>query len=221
MNIQEGDPVVLNVETKDGKKKFRSRIIKIYVSGFVITEPLYMGKPLELEPGWRIEGSVIKKDAVYTFVSIVLYSEIINAKKYLIIAWPDEWGRIQRRSDVRLETRIPVEIWSEEEVAGRKFVRLIEGHTRDLSAGGAKIETKEKVKNEQVSIILFLPNKKINLPAQVLRSGTFVSIDSKTRRTTLLNWISLKFLAITEEEKQTILRFIFQKQQELRFKGLI
>lgn len=221
MHIQEGDPVVLNVETSEGRKKFRSRIIKIYVSGFVITEPLYMGRSLELEPGWRIEGSVIKKDAVYTFTSIVLYTEIVNAKKLLIISWPEEWGRIQRRSDFRLETRIPVEVWSEEEVAGRKFVRLIEGQTRDLSAGGAKIETKEKIKNEQVSIILFLPNKKINLPARVLRSGTFVSIESRTRRTNLLNWSSLKFLAIPEEEKQTILRFIFQKQQELRFKGLI
>src|SRR5690554_141036 len=221
MHIQEGDPVVLDVATGEGSKKFRSRITKIYISGFVITEPLYMGKPLELEPGWRAEGSVIKKDAVYTFSSIVLYTETVNAKRFLVLSWPEEWGRIQRRSDVRLEVRIPIELWSEEEISGRKFMRLIEGQTRDLSAGGVKIETRQKFKKEQLSIALFLPAEKINLPARVLRSGTFVSIESRTRRTTLLNWTSLKFLAIPEEDKQKILRFIFQKQQELRFKGLI
>ena len=221
MKIQEGDPVILGIETTDGEKKFRSRILKIYISGFVIAEPLYMGRPLELAAGQKVTGYIMKKDAIYGFSSIVRYGETESGRRCLILAWPEEWQRIQRRHDVRLEIRIPVEVWVEEENGGKKYMRMLEGTTRDLSAGGTKIETKEKVNAEQVLLNLFIPEEKITLPAKVLRTGTYVAVDPETKKTKMHYWTSLKFLAIQEEKKQQILRFIFQKQQELRFKGLI
>src|SRR5690554_5799614 len=218
MKIQEGDPVILEIETKDGVKKFRSRILKIYISGFVIAEPLYMGRPLDLAAGQRVEGHIMKKDAVYGFSSLIRYGETESGRRSLILAWPEEWRRIQRRQDVRLEIRIPVEVWAEEKGDEKTYMRLIEGTTRDLSAGGVKIETKEKINAEQVLLNLFFQDEKITLPAKVLRMGTYVAIDSKTKKTRMHYWTSMKFLAIQEEKKQQILRFIFQKQQELRFK---
>lgn len=221
MHIQEGDPVVLEIKIKDAIEKFRSRILKIYISGFVIAEPLHMGRPITLEAGRKVEGSIMKKDAVYSFSSIIRHGETVNGRRNLVLAWPEEWRRIQRRSDVRLDIRVPVEVWVEEKSDDKKFMRLIEGKTRDLSAGGTKIETKHKINPGQVSLNLFFPDEKINLPARVLRSGTYISVDSRTKKTNMLYWTSLKFLAIQEEKKQRILQFIFQKQQELRFKGLI
>ncbi len=221
MKIQEGDPVILMLNTNDGVKEFRSRILKIYISGFVIAEPLYMGWPLDLAAGQRVEGHIMKKDAVYGFSSLIRYGETESGRRSLILSWPEGWKRIQRRNDVRLEIRVPVEIWVEEETGEKKYMRLVEGTTRDLSAGGAKVEIKEKVNAEQVLLSLFVPDEKISLPARVLRTGTYVAVDPKTKQTKMFYWTSLKFLAIQEEKKQQILRFIFQKQQELRFKGLI
>ncbi|HHU82665.1 MAG TPA: hypothetical protein GXZ26_06645 [Firmicutes bacterium] len=221
MKIQEGDPVILEIRTKDGVKKFRSRILKIYISGFVIAEPLYMGRPLDLAAGQRVEGHIMKKDAVYGFSSRIRYGETEGGRRSLILSWPEEWKRIQRRNDVRLEIRVPVEVWVEERIDEKKYMRLIEGTTRDLSAGGAKVESKRKINAEQVLLNLFFPEEKISLPARVLRTGTYIAVDPKTKKTKMLYWTSLKFLAIQEEKKQQILRFIFQKQQELRFKGLI
>ncbi|NLZ44260.1 MAG: hypothetical protein GX894_05335 [Clostridia bacterium] len=221
MKIQEGDPVILMLNTNDGVKEFRSRILKIYISGFVIAEPLYMGRPLDLPAGQRVEGYIMKKDAIYGFSSLIRYGETEEGKKSIILSWPEEWQRIQRRNDVRLEIRIPIEVWVEEKTDERTYMRLVEGTTRDLSAGGVKIETKEKINAEQVLVNLFFQEEKITVPAQVLRSGTYIAVDPRTKKTKMFYWTSLKFLAIQEEKKQQILRFIFQKQQELRFKGLI
>ena len=64
---------------------------------------------------------------------------------------------------------------------------------------------------------LFFQDEKITVPAQVLRSGTYITVDPRTRKQMLLDFSEVPGV---RRRNSKYYGFI-SKQQELRFKGLI
>lgn len=222
MTFQPGDTLWLEIRQSGISGKFRSKVLKTYASWVIATAPLSMGHPVEAVPGTEVKGFIIKKDATYSFITRLLYSEYKSPEAKWFLAWPQQLNRMQRRRDVRIEIHIPVEIWVTQEENGKEFMKLINGRTLNLSAGGSKIETEEKIRGKKVEITFYFPEmEKLKISAAILRDGPLIAAQPGRARARTRYWTAFKFLEISEEKKRRIIQFIFRKQQELRLKGLI
>ena len=93
--------------------------------------------------------------------------------------------------------------------------KWVEGYTRDISGGGAKICLPQKIKKGSIIEILIpeILGKKI-LKAVVVRTGIDTLNLAKT------NDMAIQFIEINENIRDKIIKFILAKQRILREKGL-
>lgn len=220
-NFQEGDKILLEVSTDQASGRFRSRVLGSYDSGVVISAPLRKGQPIEGHSGLELKGVVIREDATYSFETTVLFTEEAEYGASWYLAPPERLTRIQRRYDVRLEVTLPVEVHVTKRDKDREVLKRITGQTINLSAGGAKIRTEERLPGDKAKVTFFLPGEKITVLASILRDGPVIAIRPEDKTTKASYWTALRLLAATEEEKLKIIKYIFHKQKELRAKGLI
>ncbi|KQL53688.1 pilus assembly protein PilZ [Heyndrickxia shackletonii] len=132
----------------------------------------------------------------------------------IILHFPgaDHLEKIQRRQFVRIETAVDVS------VSLPQSKQLIPTITEDISAGGCAVLLPRNIKvdqNEEGEGLFVLPLQTghvyLRLPFSVIRMW---ESDGK-------NVASLKFLDISAKEKQSLLRFCFERQLEHRKKGLL
>jgi c-di-GMP-binding flagellar brake protein YcgR len=134
------------------------------------------------------------------------------------LAYPgeDHVNRIQRREFVRIDVTLDVAVHP----VNNEFQPFV-AVTTDISAGGAAIilPKSTKLKQDQELIVWFsLPfqNEKIEyikIKAKIVR---FLSMENE-----LFQKAPLQFLEIDEATRQTLLRYCFNQQIQLRRKGLI
>jgi c-di-GMP-binding flagellar brake protein YcgR len=136
---------------------------------------------------------------------------------HLTIAVPDNIDSKQRRSDVRLAIRIPVELlyFYRNSIPVASYTIS----STDISAGGIRIETPEEFSlHTKLKLAIILPdNEEMMAYADVVRTGTLTHPEPGSTNSC---WASLKFINMSDNKKKKILKFIY-KQQELRVKGLI
>ncbi len=131
----------------------------------------------------------------------------------IILHFPgdDQLIKIQRRQFVRIETAVDVS------VSLPQSNQQIPTITEDISAGGCAVLLPMNIKvdqNEEGEGLFVLPLQSghmyLRLPFYVIRMW---EKDGK-------HIASLKFKDISAKEKQVLLRFCFERQLELRKKGL-
>lgn len=134
----------------------------------------------------------------------------------LVIEYPGDKNllKIQRRQFVRIETAIDIAIHPfEYEFA--PFTAI----TMDISAGGATVLTPNETglkagMNVQTWLVLIMQNGDyhyMKLQSRVVRIIPY----SETR-----NKVSLQFIDAANQEKQLLLRLCFERQLEIKKKGL-
>lgn len=146
--------------------------------------------------------------AVYTFTSTIVGIET-GPPPQLIIKYPAQLDRIQRRQFVRLQSLIPVkvELLTAPEIS-------YQAHAINISAGGVYLLME---KNCLTGTEIYLTLQKPSLPkilGKVLRSYPSEDGDG------LWEW-AVKYVDITEGERDKIIKFIFARQLELRRRGLL
>lgn len=212
---------MLELTTEKASGKFRSRVLGFYDSGVIISAPLRKGQPIEAYSGLELKGVVIRDDATYSFETIVLFTEEADYGISWYLAPPERLTRIQRRYDVRLEVTLPVEVSVTKRDKDCAILKKIAGQTINLSAGGVKVRTEERLSGDKVKVTFFLPGEEITVLASILRDGPVIAIRPEDKTTKASYWTALRLLKVTEEEKLKIVKYIFHKQKELRAKGLI
>lgn len=132
--------------------------------------------------------------------------------------------RIERLSDIiriqdRSFFRLPISMKAEKKfkvIDKNKEIVLEEiCKVSDISGGGVKVLSnfKHQVK-EQILLAIYIDNKELNLLGEVVRVSE--SLDKNYNFE-----IGIKFLNIDNSQRDTIVKFIFEQQRELRKKGLI
>lgn len=167
------------------------------------------GEAVEVEPGTPVVLEVLLPDGIRRFPS-VMQRKIHGSPPNLVVGWPRDIERIQRRNDVRVEVSVPVQL----EPIGRieNVARRIDTTTIDLSAGGLRVVVSDALPEDiQIKLRLSIPGREPVLAhGNVLRCQ---EIDEPT--TTRRFWAAIRFTLIDEFDRREITRYVFDIQREL------
>lgn len=214
-----GQTLILEQKYSTEKDKYKCMIVEVGNGTFYIDYPIDVqtGKVAFLVDGTQLKASFVDDEkGTYLFDT-----EVVNKVKgkipmiQLSLPPKETFIKIQRRQFVRIDTSVDIAIHSfEGEFAPFRTV------TDDLSAGGAAIHLK---KNMQLNGASFI-NIWLALP---LNSGeiSYLQQRSKVIRVVELengtNMLSVQFESPSKHETQIIMRYIFEKQVEMKKRGLI
>ncbi|KAA0550283.1 pilus assembly protein PilZ [Bacillus sp. BGMRC 2118] len=217
--INIGDTLILEPKYSSENEKYKCKLVERTGDQLYIDYPVSIktGKTVFLLDGAQLKGSFIAKDNnVYLFET-----EVKGRTKQQIpmiaISYPgnDHLIRVQRRQYVRVDTPVDVAVHPiENEFA--PFVTI----TSDISAGGAALILPPKVKlnsNTLIDLWIVLPMQSGDYHHLVLRSRVIRVIPGQNGER---DKMPLEFIEITESQRQLLIRFSFERQLNLKRKGL-
>ncbi|MBD3110371.1 PilZ domain-containing protein [Bacillus sp. AGMB 02131] len=214
-----GDSLILKSKYSSEPEEYKSKILEFNGRTLFIDFPTNIAnnKTTLLADGTKLKATYISNEtsSVYLFDTEVL-GKVNHPIQMMQMFYPDkeEHIKIQRREYVRIETKIDAAIHSD-----NNDVKPFTTVTEDISAGGTSIILPHGIDlklDSFISIILVIHLKSGNIhyvktPCKVIRT-----IDQRGKVRTA----SLKFLDISNNDQQNIMRFVFEKQLEQRNKGI-
>jgi c-di-GMP-binding flagellar brake protein YcgR len=214
-----GDVIFLETKT-DNVERFKCKLVERKGNQLYIDYPTNAstGRTAYLMIGSELLVSFVNKDQQAFRFQTVVTGRVKDKIPMISLAYPgeDHVNRIQRREFVRIDVTLDVAVHP----VNNEFQPFV-AVTTDISAGGAAIilPKSTKLKQDQELIVWFsLPfqNEKIEyikIKAKIVR---FLSMENE-----LFQKAPLQFLEIDEATRQTLLRYCFNQQIQLRRKGLI
>jgi flagellar biosynthesis protein FlhG len=218
IEFQVGEYLEIELLKGEYKGEHICRLVKHNDNKLVVTSPDIDGQIIPIGENDLFKVTIYRRDAKYEFETKKIILGEREDPGLLVILMPEVIRRKQRRSDVRVKVKIPVELLYF--YRNGDPVTALTVSSLDLSASGIKIETPEQYQpHVRFKLSLALPGeeKEMYLNAEVVRSGV---IKQSEPGATNHYWTVLNFLNITENQQKKIIKFIY-KQQELRVKGLI
>jgi c-di-GMP-binding flagellar brake protein YcgR len=213
--IKAGTTLQLEPIHNDTFERYRCRVVELGNEGIYIDYPIHAKteKAIFLIDGTQLKASfIVNEQTVFMFETEVLGRKISKIPM-IQIHYPGEEGlvKIQRRQFVRVEANTDISL-------------IINDHyhptlTEDISAGGCAVIVRQGMNLESGSVISTI----IVLPMQT-GECQYVEIEGKVIRV----WekdhkqiASIEFIHLSENQRQLILRFCFERQLNLRKKGLL
>lgn len=213
-----GDTVLLETIASDDDDKivFRSKVLDIKDGTFSIGPPIKeetnRTEPIILENTAFEVQFVAKNQKVYKFQTKVIEKKR-NGITMFELELPDEkeFINIQRRSFIRVEAQLKVKV-----ISPSNEFSAFDTYSVDISAGGLKAILPKNItlEEEQAAICSFI------LPLS--ENDVFMQLKSKVVRITdkiSKRYVSFQFEGITEHERQSIVKYCFERQLALRRKG--
>lgn len=175
-----------------------------------IFAPVVQGELIPLREGTPVELIFWDEVAAYAIETTIIQRIAVPVPLF-VLELPDEINRVQRRSYVRVPAYYPV---SFRYVNRQGLSNPIKGTMIDLSGGGMRFQTTEKVDKGAILLAnLDLPSGIMQVSARVCRVDKIE--DSKNYS------ISVDFYQISERERDRIIRCVFDLQRTMRKKGLV
>ncbi|MCL6451317.1 MAG: PilZ domain-containing protein [Acetobacteraceae bacterium] len=236
-------PVALEVLEGDWAGRYTSVVSDLEGGWLAVATPTRQGHLIRPRIGTRVAVEHSRPDGVYRIVAQVARVEE-TPLDHIWLGSPESVQRTQRRGFVRLKLLLPLtyEVVSEKAAvprrrqvarplgAGRQVVSLpphrLQGHTRDLSAGGALLVLSGplKVGAELDLEIPLASGPPLRTRAEVLRvrpvsRGT--GAGGRAREAGEGNVeAAVRFLGLEDRERDRIVAFLFDQEVKLRQKGL-
>ncbi|MGE5573684.1 MAG: flagellar brake protein [Bacteroidota bacterium] len=197
---------------------YPSRVEDIGFDAVVVAAPTRKGVVLRLSEGDEVRVETVQEDAVYKFKTIV-EMVIVHPFPMLQLAKPDEIVRDQRRRFARVNVSLPARYRCLDHRARERVVPH-KATATNVSGGGALIVTWQsrpdlKVGSE-VDVELELPDGKVHAKGVVVRVST-----GETDEAGRVQQIAVEFKDIDERQRDTLARYVLQRQLELRRRGLL
>ncbi|MGM0854474.1 MAG: flagellar brake protein [Bacillota bacterium] len=213
--IKVGTTLQLEPIHNDTFERYRCRVVEIGEEGLYIDYPIHTKKEKAV---FLIDGTQLKASFIVNEQTVLMFETEVKGRKLskipmIHIHYPGEEGlaKVQRRQFVRVEANTDVSI----KINDGYFPTL----TEDISAGGCAVLVREGMDLKGGSDI----STTIVLPMQT-GENQYVEIEGKVTRI----WekghkkiASIEFVHLTENQRQLILRFCFERQLNLRKKGLL
>lgn len=203
--------VEIEYQLDDSAVYLSSRIEEIEDEHIHLAVPMYKGQLVPMHIGQKIRVCFSKEDNSYAFTTTIM-ARRREPIPVLIVNKPNAIVKIQRRSYVRIPASVPVAYRLVPQGQGYES-----SHTVDISGGGILFLSKDKLEPGQIlEIELCLPGRpKVVCQAEVKR---FIPPELGGAATYK---VAAEFKDITENQRDQIFGFIFQKQREWIKKGLL
>lgn len=212
-----GDTLLLETVSDDGKKQvFRSKVLDIKDKSFLIGPPIKEAsnrtEPIILEHTLFSAQFVAKNQKVFQFNTKILKKNLEKITTFEM-ELPKEEGfvPIQRRSFIRINTQLKVKVFS----LNNEFSPF-DTYTTNISAGGLKLVLPDEILLEKAQTLIcsfVLPLQDDSVYVRQLCKVVRIT-DHISKR-----YASLKFEQINETDRQSIIRYCFERQLALRKKG--
>lgn len=221
----------LVVEIEPNKRiSLKSELIEVVTEAKIaVSIPIHQGHRYPLEVGKRLTVYFKKEDlGVCNFSGLVVSRQAEGATPILFIQMVSQVGKNQRRDYFRLPLitdvilKIPDGVTIEKQVNNGKVIdvevvnfKQIAVVTKDISGGGLRTLVGERLESGlRVRIIIILEKERVEVQAEVVRCQLF---DEAVKRYDC----GFRFLELEEKDRSRIIAFIFEKQRNLRKKGLV
>lgn len=209
--------VEILVDTPGYRGKYVSRIENLTDSEIVVGIPIVSGQIVPLPVGIKVDLDVTCPDAVYRIHTRTL-KRILRPLPLLFLAKSEDVERVQRRNYARVDAVLDVEI---EKLPSKGEKVKIYGITKNISGGGMLISIRGNGdllslirKDDFLEVSFKIPTWKdpIYAISKVVREDVKVR-DSKD--------IAIAFVSINEKNRDRIVKFVFERQRELRRRGIL
>jgi len=188
------------------------RVSNIQDGKIVITWPTKQGTRLPVHRDQVLELSFVRDGLPYIFSGLVDRTGLTPLPQITVIP-KSSISQTQRRENFRVKCRIPVELLGNLEAAGdsggnTQAVTLVRTSTFDLSAGGFSFRYPKGIpENSILEARIAIPDKGpvIKVPCQVAH------LEIVQGRTSLYH-VGMHYLAISEQERARIVRFLYRLQ---------
>lgn len=212
--LKVNQPVEVELPEYD-KNCYRSRVEGIHGHTITLAAPLKGGQIVSLSPGTAVKVIYTDQMAIYTFISNVISQDSLTPPT-VTLGEPYDKKRIQRRNFVRLEANLTV-VFSKVDENLELVGEVSWGNTVDISGGGVMFVCSTVLKCDDLiqATVHFSDNDSVRALGKVVR---FVENPSSTK---FKYSVGLEFTIIEELERDKIIKFIFNRQRELRKKGLL
>ncbi|WP_110927594.1 flagellar brake protein [Bacillus massiliglaciei] len=214
-----GDTLTLKEGLAQNQEAYKCMVVEMNDHSLFIDYPVNMetGKVIFLPDGTQLKAVFSNEQgAAYMFSSDVL-TKIKGHIPMVQISLPPEESfiKIQRREFMRLEASLDAAVHP---LNGEfpPFRTL----TEDISAGGTAIRLQKNMKINEADFVYLW----IALPFQ--QEGTSYlklkcAVIRETEKEHGIKELSLRFVEMEEKDTQTIIRYIFEVQLEMKKKGLV
>ncbi|HUS88313.1 MAG TPA: flagellar brake domain-containing protein [Desulfosporosinus sp.] len=205
-----GLAVELVVSEGEYEGKYRTRIEEVGERILAVGAPFNHGEMVPLHEGTKVKLTFWDEAAAYSFEGKIMQKIAVPIPMF-VLELPDSVAKVQRRDFVRVPAFYPVSFRS---VTKEGLSNLQKGTLLDLSGGGMRFLTKDRVENQSLLyVLLTLPKGDLKTPVRVCRAE---KIEESNRYC-----LSVEFHDISERERDQIIRCVFDIQRAMRKKGLV
>ncbi|WP_235827880.1 flagellar brake protein [Brevibacillus migulae] len=211
----------VSMDENISKPTYKSRVADIQGEQVAIEMPIQeeTGKMSQFPIGTHIEVSYFAEDgSTYQFQTEVEGEQKENVR-LLLMRLPEKEAltRMQRRNYLRVETHVEIAVKTMDNVRNYHFL----ARTTDLSGGGMAFTCPDHYRlkvGDKLEVWMALPHK-----AGVI-SHSYA--EAEVTRCKLPEekgehqWVSLKFVTISQADQAKVIRACYERQLELRKKGM-
>lgn len=216
IGLKVNSKIEIDIEDSVYEGKYLTRVMDINDKAIKIMAPSYKGEVVPLRINTPLAVIYIGDKAMYAFYSVIL-ERFKDPIPGFVIKLPKNVERIQRREFVRLEITLKFryrildqELITDELDESAEFDK--EGYVIDLSAGGVRFYSKEKLEKNASLIIKFDIDEFAN--------DEFLANVVRVKQKELGYEIGVAFESLSPVIQDRIISWIFDKQREFRRKGL-
>lgn len=221
----------LALETEPDKRiSLKCDLVEILNAAKIsVTVPAYNGRRYPLDTGKRLVVYFKKEDlGVCHFNGLVVSRQLDGEQPLLFIQMVSPVDKLQRRDYFRMPLvtdvilKIPQGVIHEKQVDMGKVLevekvsyRELKVVTKDISGGGLRALVGEQLELGLIlKILILLENERIEVEGEIVRCQLF---DAAVNRFDC----GIRFRDVGEKDRSRIIAFVFEKQRNLRKKGLV
>ena len=207
-----GLAVELVVSEGEYEGKYRTRIEEVGERLISIGAPFEKGEVVPLRVGTKVKLIFWDEVSAYSFAAKIMQRIAVPIHLF-VLELPDSIAKVQRRNFVRVPALYPLTFQT---VTREGLSDSYKGTMLDLSGGGMRFLTEERVENRSLLYVqIALPNGDLLTPVRVCRAEKVE--DSNPQR----YCVSTEFHEIPERDRDRIIRCVFDIQRAMRKKGMV
>jgi c-di-GMP-binding flagellar brake protein YcgR len=213
--IKAGTTLQLEPLHNDTLEKYRCRVVESGSDGIYIDYPIHTqtGKTVFLINGTQLKASFIHNEQTVLMFETEVLGRKIAKIPMIHINYPgeEELVKIQRRQFVRVDATADISLYFND-----KYHPTV---TEDISAGGCAVLIRngmDVAHGARISMIIVLTMQTGECHYLEI-AGSLIRVWEKNNK----KIASIQFLNLTETQRQLIMRYCFERQLELRKKGLL
>lgn len=209
---------LIHIEYTDERgfsNRYPSRIECIDSKQISLASPIKDNKTMYIPNGESINVWFWDNEAIYTFKTIVV-NNVLEGIPQIIVNGAEKVERVQKREYVRVSMHIDVNMFYTDEDSN---IQNIWCNSRDISGGGIMLVITKAIKLNSDSMVFlefYVDEQKIRTAVEIVWNDWEIDSEGIER-----NIIGLKFVTISDNDRQLIIKKVYLKQIELRRKGLL